>query len=76
MDDVDIILVQVGGLTRIPRVVKTVKTVFGCEASKGASLDETAAIGGSIQGGVLAGNVTDILLRDVTPLSLGIKISK
>ena len=60
-----------GGMTRMPRVVETVKTVFGREPSKGVNPDEAVAIGASIQGGVLAGNVTDILLLDVTPLSLG-----
>ena len=63
-------VILVGGMTRMPRVAETVKTVFGCEPSKGVNPDEAAAIGASIQGGVLAGNVTDILLLDVTPLSL------
>ncbi|WVN87557.1 chaperone DnaK [Cryptococcus depauperatus CBS 7841] len=67
----DVILV--GGMTRMPRVVDTVKTVFGKEPSKGVNPDEAVAIGASIQAGVLAGNVTDILLLDVTPLSLGIE---
>ncbi|TCD59932.1 Hsp70 chaperone, partial [Steccherinum ochraceum] len=67
----DVILV--GGMTRMPRVVETVKSVFGREPSKGVNPDEAVAIGASIQGGVLAGNVTDILLLDVTPLSLGIE---
>ena len=65
----DVILV--GGMTRMPRVVDTVKKIFGREPSKGVNPDEAVAIGASIQGGVLAGNVTDILLLDVTPLSLG-----
>lgn len=65
----DVILV--GGMTRMPRVVETVKKIFGREPSKGVNPDEAVAIGASIQGGVLAGNVTDILLLDVTPLSLG-----
>ena len=58
-------------MTRMPRVVETVKTVFGREPSKGVNPDEAVVIGASIQGGVLTGNVTDILLLDVTPLSLG-----
>jgi molecular chaperone DnaK len=66
-------VILVGGMTRMPRVVETVKTVFGREPSKGVNPDEAVAIGASIQAGVLAGNVTDILLLDVTPLSLGIK---
>jgi molecular chaperone DnaK len=64
-------VILVGGMTRMPRVVETVKSVFGREPSKGVNPDEAVAIGASIQGGVLAGNVTDILLLDVTPLSLG-----
>ncbi|KAH8115375.1 heat shock protein [Phellopilus nigrolimitatus] len=67
----DVILV--GGMTRMPKVVETVKGVFGREPSKGVNPDEAVAIGASIQAGVLAGNVTDILLLDVTPLSLGIE---
>ncbi|KAG8914861.1 70-kilodalton heat shock protein [Tulasnella sp. 408] len=67
----DVILV--GGMSRMPRVVETVKAVFGRDPSKGVNPDEAVAIGASIQGGVLAGNVTDILLLDVTPLSLGIE---
>ncbi|KAH9944772.1 heat shock protein 70 family [Amylocystis lapponica] len=66
-------VILVGGMSRMPRVVDTVKTVFGREPSKGVNPDEAVAIGASIQGGVLAGNVTDILLLDVTPLSLGIE---
>jgi len=57
----------------MPKVVDTVKGIFGREPSKGVNPDEAVAIGASIQGGVLAGNVTDILLLDVTPLSLGIE---
>jgi molecular chaperone DnaK len=64
-------VILVGGMTRVPRVVETVKSIFGREPSKGVNPDEAVAIGASIQGGVLAGNVTDILLLDVTPLSLG-----
>ncbi|GAA98255.1 uncharacterized protein L969DRAFT_342159 [Mixia osmundae IAM 14324] len=67
----DVILV--GGMTRMPRVVETVKSVFGREPSKGVNPDEAVAIGAAIQGGVLAGSVTDVLLLDVTPLSLGIE---
>jgi molecular chaperone DnaK len=64
-------VILVGGMTRMPRVVETVKTVSSREPSKGINPDEAVAIGASIQGGVLAGNVTDILLLDVTPLLLG-----
>jgi len=66
-------VILVGGMTRMPKVVETVKTVFGREPSKGVNPDEAVAIGASVQAGVLAGNVTDILLLDVTPLSLGIE---
>ncbi|THH18531.1 hypothetical protein EW146_g1772 [Bondarzewia mesenterica] len=66
-------VILVGGMTRMPRVFETVKSIFGREPSKGVNPDEAVAIGASIQGGVLAGNVTDILLLDVTPLSLGIE---
>jgi len=66
-------VILVGGMTRMPRVVETVKGIFGREPSKGVNPDEAVAIGAAIQGGVLAGNVTDILLLDVTPLSLGIE---
>jgi molecular chaperone DnaK len=64
-------VILVGGMTRMPKVVETVKGIFGREPSKGVNPDEAVAIGASIQGGVLAGHVTDILLLDVTPLSLG-----
>ena len=67
----DVLLV--GGQTRMPRVVETVRSIFGREPSKGVNPDEAVAIGASIQGGVLAGSVTDVLLLDVTPLSLGIE---
>ncbi|KAJ4483567.1 heat shock protein 70 family [Lentinula aciculospora] len=67
----DVILV--GGMTRMPSVGETVKTIFGRDPSKGVNPDEAVAKGAAIQGGVLAGNVTDILLLDVTPLSLGIE---
>ncbi|KAJ7503013.1 heat shock protein 70 family [Mycena galericulata] len=66
-------VILVGGMTRMPRVTETVKSVFGREPSKGVNPDEAVAIGASIQGGVLAGSVTDVLLLDVTPLSLGIE---
>jgi len=67
----DVILV--GGMTRMPRVTETVKSIFGRDPSKGVNPDEAVAVGASIQGGVLAGSVTDVLLLDVTPLSLGIE---
>ncbi|KIN99427.1 hypothetical protein M404DRAFT_30477 [Pisolithus tinctorius Marx 270] len=63
----------VGGMTRMPKVGESVKSIFGREPSKGVNPDEAVAISAAIQGGVLAGNVTDILLLDVTPLSLGIE---
>ena len=64
-------VILVGGQTRMPKVGEVVKSIFGREPSKGVNPDEAVAIGAAIQGGVLAGNVTDILLLDVTPLSLG-----
>jgi molecular chaperone DnaK len=67
----DVLLV--GGMTRMPKVVETAKALFGREPSKGVNPDEAVAMGAAIQAGVLAGNVTDILLLDVTPLSLGIE---
>ena len=67
----DVILV--GGSTRIPAIQKIVKDFFGKEPSKGVNPDEVVAIGAAIQGGVLAGDVKDVLLLDVTPLSLGIE---
>jgi molecular chaperone DnaK len=66
-------VILVGGMSRMPKVIETVKSVFGRDPSKGVNPDEAVAIGASIQAGVLAGNVTDILLLDVTPLSLGIE---
>lgn len=66
-------VILVGGMSRMPRVIDTVKSVFGRDPSKGVNPDEAVAVGASIQGGVLAGNVTDVLLLDVTPLSLGIE---
>ena len=62
-----------GGTTRIPAIQDAVKAFFGKEPSKGVNPDEVVAIGASIQGGVLAGDVKDVLLLDVTPLSLGIE---
>jgi molecular chaperone DnaK len=66
-------VILVGGMSRMPKVIETVKGVFGRDPSKGVNPDEAVAIGASIQAGVLAGSVTDILLLDVTPLSLGIE---
>ncbi|KAI6028875.1 heat shock protein 70 family [Pisolithus orientalis] len=63
----------VGGMTRMPKVGESVKSIFSREPSKGVDPDEAVAISAAIQGGVLAGNVTDILLLDITPLSLGIE---
>lgn len=70
--DIDQIIL-VGGSTRIPAVQKSVKEFFGKEPSKGVNPDEVVAIGAGIQGGVLTGDVKDVLLLDVTPLSLGIE---
>jgi molecular chaperone DnaK len=66
-------LVLVGGSTRIPKVQEMVTKMFGKEPHKGVNPDEVVAIGAAIQGGVLAGEVQDVLLLDVTPLSLGIE---
>jgi molecular chaperone DnaK len=66
-------VVMVGGSTRIPAVQKAVKEVFGKELNKSVNPDEVVAIGAAIQGGVLKGDVKDVLLLDVTPLSLGIE---
>ena len=66
-------VVLVGGSTRIPRVQEIVKELFGKEPHKGINPDEVVAVGAAIQGGVLAGDVKDVLLLDVTPLSLGIE---
>ena len=63
----------VGGSTRIPRVQQIVKELFGKEPHKGVNPDEVVAIGAAVQAGVLAGEVKDLLLLDVTPLSLGIE---
>lgn len=66
-------VILVGGSTRIPMVQETVKKLFGKEPNKSVNPDEVVAIGAAIQGGVLAGDVQDVLLLDVTPLSLGIE---
>jgi len=66
-------VVLVGGMTRMPAVQERVRKVFGKEPHKGVNPDEVVAIGAAIQGGVLAGEVKDVLLLDVTPLSLGIE---
>ena len=64
-------VILVGGMTRMPRVSETIKSIFGREPSKGVNPNEAVAIGAAIQGGVPAGDVMDILLLDITPLSLG-----
>merc|ERR1719402_1504345 len=64
----------VGGMTRMPKVQTVVEQIFGKTPSKSVNPDEAVAIGAAIQGGVLSGNVTDVLLLDVTPLSLGIEV--
>jgi molecular chaperone DnaK len=66
-------VILVGGMTRMPKVVETVKNFFGREPHKGVNPDEVVAIGAAIQAGVLQGDVKDVLLLDVTPLSLGIE---
>eukprot|EP00126_Sphaerothecum_destruens_P012592 Sdes_comp21579_c0_seq1m20184 len=66
-------VILVGGMTRMPKVQTLVREIFGKEPSKGVNPDEAVAMGAAIQGGVLAGEVTDVLLLDVTPLSLGIE---
>ncbi|MGH6735422.1 MAG: molecular chaperone DnaK [Methyloceanibacter sp.] len=66
-------VILVGGQTRMPKVVETVKNFFGREPHKGVNPDEVVAIGAAIQAGVLQGDVKDVLLLDVTPLSLGIE---
>ena len=70
--DIDEVIL-VGGMTRMPRVQQKVKEIFGKDPHKGVNPDEVVAIGAGIQGGVLAGDVKDVLLLDVTPLSLGIE---
>ncbi|MGB2769795.1 MAG: Hsp70 family protein, partial [Candidatus Zixiibacteriota bacterium] len=66
-------VILVGGMTRMPKVQETVKQLFGREPHKGVNPDEVVAVGAAIQGGVLSGDVKDVLLLDVTPLSLGIE---
>ncbi len=66
-------IVMVGGMTRMPKVYETVKTFFGKEPNRSVNPDEVVAVGAAIQGGVLGGEVKDILLLDVTPLTLGIE---
>lgn len=61
----------VGGMTRVPKVQATVQEIFGRTPSRAVNPDEAVAVGAAVQGGVLAGDVTDVLLLDVTPLSLG-----
>ena len=72
VNDIDEVIL-VGGSTRIPRIQEEVKKFFGKEPHKGVNPDEVVAIGAAIQGGVLTGDVKDVLLLDVTPLSLGIE---
>merc|ERR1719378_1528673 len=72
MSDIDEVIL-VGGMTRMPKVQEIVKDVFGKDPSRGVNPDEVVAMGAAIQGGVLRGDVKDILLLDVTPLSLGIE---
>ena len=66
-------VILVGGMTRMPKVQETVKKLFGKEPHKGVNPDEVVAVGAAVQGGVLTGDVKDVLLLDVTPLSLGIE---
>ena len=66
-------VILVGGMTRMPKVQEKVKEIFGKEPHKGVNPDEVVAVGAAIQGGVLKGDVKDVLLLDVTPLSLGIE---
>lgn len=66
-------VILVGGMSRMPKVVETVKSIFGKEPSKAVNPDEAVAMGAAIQGGILAGEVKDVVLLDVTPLSLGIE---
>jgi molecular chaperone DnaK len=70
--DIDEVIL-VGGMTRMPKVIATVQEIFGREPHRGVNPDEVVAIGAAIQGGVLQGDVKDVLLLDVTPLSLGIE---
>lgn len=66
-------VILVGGMTRMPKIIETVKNAFGKEPNKSVNPDEVVAMGAAIQGGVLKGEVKDVLLLDVTPLSLGIE---
>ncbi|ACJ00228.1 molecular chaperone DnaK [Rhodospirillum centenum] len=66
-------VILVGGMTRMPKIIETVKQFFGREPHRGVNPDEVVAVGAAIQGGVLKGEVKDVLLLDVTPLSLGIE---
>ncbi|RPA90253.1 heat shock protein SSC1, mitochondrial precursor [Choiromyces venosus 120613-1] len=66
-------VILVGGMTRMPKVAETVKSIFGRDPAKSVNPDEAVSIGAAIQGAVLSGGVTDLLLLDVTPLSLGIE---
>lgn len=70
--DIDEVIL-VGGMTRMPKVIETVEKIFGREPHRGVNPDEVVAVGAAIQGGVLQGDVKDVLLLDVTPLSLGIE---
>jgi len=66
-------IVMVGGMTRMPKVIAEVKNFFGKDPNKSVNPDEVVAMGAAIQAGVLQGDVKDVLLLDVTPLSLGIE---
>src|SRR4029079_18917966 len=66
-------IVLVGGSTRVPKIQQLVKSFFGKDPHKGVNPDEVVAVGAAVQGGVLKGEVKDVLLLDVTPLSLGIE---
>jgi len=66
-------VVMVGGMTRMPKVIETVTKFFGKEPNRGVNPDEVVAVGAAVQGGVLAGEVSDVLLLDVTPLTLGLE---
>ena len=66
-------VILVGGMTRMPKIIETVKSLFGKEPNRGVNPDEVVAVGAAIQAGVLKGDVKDVLLLDVTPLSLGIE---
>jgi molecular chaperone DnaK len=71
-EDIDAVML-VGGMTRMPRVAEKVREIFGREPHKGVNPDEVVSVGAAIQGGVLKGEVEDVLLLDVTPLSLGVE---